>query len=117
MPLDPCAQSADDFLNPLIGSARPDDLVPALLLLQSWLGSAKGPPALSKPPAGGSPVFCFPEPERSHQMLVANMQIKDVGSFRRGVEQRSRPSRKGNKSGMELVAGAAKLCRLGVGFC
>lgn len=50
-------------------------------------------------------------------MLVANMQIKDVGSFRRGVEQRSRPSRKGNKSGMELVAGAAKLCRLGVGFC
>lgn len=113
-PSTPVLSPQPEFLNPLIGSARPDDLVPALLLLQSWLGSAKGPPALSNhPPVGrrfsASPSLsgvtrCLFDASVLH-MVCENMQIRHMESFRPGVEQRSRPGRKGNKSGMEVVTG------------
>ncbi|GFP56655.1 hypothetical protein TASIC1_0007014700 [Trichoderma asperellum] len=39
-PSTPVLSPQTTFVTSLIGSVRPDDLVPALLLLQSWLGSA-----------------------------------------------------------------------------
>jgi hypothetical protein len=70
MPLDPCAQSADEASQPADWQRSSRRSGPGATAATKLVRLGQRPTGSLKPPASGSLIFCFPEPERSHQMLV-----------------------------------------------
>ncbi|PON30623.1 hypothetical protein TGAM01_v200043 [Trichoderma gamsii] len=70
MPLDPCAQSAGRVSQPADWQRSTRRSGPGATAATKLVRLGQRPTSSFKPPASGSPIFCFPEPERSHQMLV-----------------------------------------------
>lgn len=69
-PLDPCAQSAARVSQPADWQRSTRRSGPGATAATKLVRLGQRPTSSFKAPASGSPIFCFPEPERSHQMLV-----------------------------------------------
>lgn len=74
MPLDPCAQSADEFLNLADWQRSTRRSGPGATAATKLVRLGQRPTS-SQAPACGSPIFFFPEPERSRQMLAVCVSV------------------------------------------